>query len=147
MQTLIQPEASTRSRSRPLARSAWWPALVGALVPKCPMCVAAYLSALGAGASTADSAAPAIVRLGHLAVVLAVAILGARLLVRARRVRRYRGVAAFGVCALGLLVAEFAAPMLLWPRLVAVAGVAGSVVFAERANASGGECCARGAQA
>jgi hypothetical protein len=38
-----------------LARVAWLPALAGSLVPKCPMCVAAYSSAIGAGAS-ADGA-------------------------------------------------------------------------------------------
>jgi hypothetical protein len=137
MQTLIQPQAVMRERSsRPLARVTWLPAVAAVLVPKCPMCVAAYLSAIGAGASAASAAAPAIVRVGHLAVMLAVAMLGARLVARARRVRRYRGVAVFAVCAAALLVAEFVAPMLLWPRLLALTGVAVSVVRAERAAAA-----------
>lgn len=157
MQPLLRPQPATRARAArspqsarslgPLARVAWLPALAGALVPKCPMCVAAYLSAIGAGASAASAAAPAIVRAGHVAVILAVAVLGARLLVRARRARRYRGLAPFAVCAVALLAAEFAAPTLLWPRLLALAGVAVAVVLAERAAASRCACVARATSA
>jgi hypothetical protein len=124
----------------PVARVAWLPALAGALVPKCPMCVAAYFSAVGAGASLASAAAPAIVRAGHVAVILAVALLGARLLVRARRARRTRRLAPFALCAVALLAAALAAPALLWPRLLALAGLAVAVVRAERATAGAARC-------
>jgi hypothetical protein len=98
-----------------------WPALAGALMPKCPLCVAAWLSAAGAGA--AAGMAPVVVVAGRVAAVLAVVFLGVRLLGRARRTRRYRRLVPFAACALALLAATLAAPALLWPRLVALAGL------------------------
>jgi hypothetical protein len=133
MQPLLPQRRPTR-----LARVAWWPALAAALVPKCPMCVAAWLSAVGAGAGAASAAA--IVGVGQLALVLAVAGLGARLLVRTPPQRRYRALAPFAVCALALVAAGFVAPTSLWPRLLALAGVAVCVVRAERAAAPSRAC-------
>ena len=52
-------------------------ALTGALLPKCPLCVAAYLSAAGFGASAAHAVAPGIVGAGRMLVVLASGVLSA----------------------------------------------------------------------
>jgi hypothetical protein len=46
------------------------------LVPKCPLCVAAYLASLGIGAEAATSAAPLVRPLAWLLMALAVSALG-----------------------------------------------------------------------
>ena len=63
-----------------VARTARWmlgPGLLLALAPKCPLCLAAYLSVFGVGAGTAAAVAPwlrpiAITLLGVLAIATAV---------------------------------------------------------------------------
>ncbi len=49
-------------RSTLLTPVAFLPALVAALLPKCPVCVAVYLSAAGIGAGLANDAAPWVLR-------------------------------------------------------------------------------------
>jgi hypothetical protein len=75
---------------KPLARLSWWPALAGALVPKCPLCVAAYLSAAGVGAGVASAAAPSLIRASYTAAALGAVMLVRRLLAKARRTWRQR---------------------------------------------------------
>jgi hypothetical protein len=58
------------------------PLVAAALLPKCPMCLAAWLSALGAGASVAHGAAPLVIRLARVLLVAAVAWWSTRLLLR-----------------------------------------------------------------
>jgi hypothetical protein len=98
--------------------------LVGVLVPKCPVCIAVYLSAIGTGASAAHGAAPLIVHAGNALVVLALGILGMRVV----RARRASLIALFAISAGLLLALALAFPTLLWPRLVALAGVGVSVL-------------------
>ncbi|RKH09303.1 hypothetical protein D7V97_16880 [Corallococcus sp. CA053C] len=52
-------------------------ALTGVLLPKCPLCIAVYLSAAGLGASAAHAVAPAIIGAGRMLVALAVGVLSA----------------------------------------------------------------------
>jgi hypothetical protein len=70
---------------RPLARRAGWLAVVPGLAliaaPKCPLCLAAYLSLLGVGAGAASAAAPLFAPIG-VALVAATALVA---LVRWRR--------------------------------------------------------------
>ena len=66
-------------------------ALTGVLLPKCPLCVAAYLSAAGLGASVAPAVAPGVVGTAKVLVALALGVLSAWLGMRIRRgVASYR---------------------------------------------------------
>jgi hypothetical protein len=65
-------------------------ALAGLLLPKCPLCLAAWLSAAGAGASFARLAAPGLLRLAHGLAAGALFWLLARAVLRAGRVLRAR---------------------------------------------------------
>lgn len=110
-------------------RAALLPVLVGVLVPKCPVCIAIYLSAAGTGASIARGAAPLLVHAGNALVAIALVILGMRLV----RSRHYALLALFALSAGALLVLALAFPTLLWPRLAALSGVGISVLRAGRA--------------
>ncbi|WP_163991283.1 hypothetical protein [Pyxidicoccus caerfyrddinensis] len=98
------------------------------LVPKCPVCIAVYLSAIGTGASTARGAAPLVVHAGNALVALALIVLGLRVV----RARRYGLVALFAISAGALLALALAFPTPLWPRLIALAGVGVSVLRSRR---------------
>ncbi|WP_164012272.1 hypothetical protein [Pyxidicoccus trucidator] len=91
-------------RSTPLAGAALLPTLVAALLPKCPVCIAVYLSAFGLGASIAQDAAPWVLRAAN---GLAAAVLGLvlfRLGMRARRSRRYGPLAVWTLLSTGALL-------------------------------------------
>jgi hypothetical protein len=63
------------------------PALAALLVPKCPLCVAAYLSAAGFGAALARAVAPVVVRgarVAAIAVAIALALRAVTILRAAR---------------------------------------------------------------
>ena len=62
-------------------------ALVALLVPKCPLCVAAYLGAFGASAAVAHGAAPFVRPVALLAAAMALVALGIGAW-RARKTRR-----------------------------------------------------------
>ncbi|HKA87887.1 MAG TPA: hypothetical protein VKE22_09490, partial [Haliangiales bacterium] len=69
-------------------------ALAAVLIPKCPMCIAAYLSAAGVGAAFARAVAPVVVGAGRVCAGVAVAMLcvTAWRLLRRRKVQaRSRG--------------------------------------------------------
>jgi predicted membrane-bound spermidine synthase len=74
-------------RGRRRARLAWalapWLAL--AALPKCPLCIAAYLCAIGVGAGVAAPLAGAMLPLARLAAVLSLVALALYALRRARR--------------------------------------------------------------
>ena len=80
--TLKAPERTQRAQR---AASSVAVGLGLALVPKCPLCVALYLTSLGLSASTAAVAAPV---LSPLVILLCVAALGGLLLGWGRRARR-----------------------------------------------------------
>lgn len=86
MRTLHTPRSFAPGRASRIV--AFLLALAGALLPKCPLCVAAYLSAAGLGASAAQWVAPGIVGAGKVLVVLSFGIasgwLGRRMLRRWR---------------------------------------------------------------
>jgi hypothetical protein len=62
-------------------------ALAGLLLPKCPLCLAAYLSAAGVGVSFAQGAAPILLRVANGAVAAAIFWLAARAILRVRKTR------------------------------------------------------------
>lgn len=74
----MAPEACC-SRSRKRTLTAWFTLVPGALLallaPKCPFCLAAYLSLLGLGAGTAGVLAPMLRPFGIALVVVALATL------------------------------------------------------------------------
>jgi hypothetical protein len=82
--------------SRRRARLAWtlvpWIAL--AALPKCPLCIVAYLSAIGIGAGIAAPLASAALPVARVAAMLALAVVAVAV-VRAARRARHRGL---GVC-------------------------------------------------
>ncbi|MCY1018659.1 hypothetical protein [Pyxidicoccus sp. MSG2] len=127
MRTPIPRHGTEQTRaSQRIPRSALLPMLVGVLLPKCPVCIAVYLSAIGTGASTAQGAAPLLVHAGNALVVLALGVLGMRVM----RARRYGLIALFAISAGALLTLALAFPTLFWPRLVALTGVGISVLCA-----------------
>ena len=131
----MQPQPPLPGRSaRRLPRVAFLPALAGALVPKCPVCVAAWLSAFGAGASAAQGAAPLIVRVGNGLLALAVSGLGVCLVMRVSRSHRYGALALFALSAGALLALTLAAPMPAWARLVPLPGLVVAVLRADAAR-------------
>lgn len=74
-------------RGRRRARLAWavapWLAL--AALPKCPLCIAAYLCAIGVGAGVAAPLAGAMIPIARLAAVVSAVALALYALRRARR--------------------------------------------------------------
>ena len=80
----ITPGAGSRRR---LTVAALLSALLGVLVPKCPLCLAAYLTAAGAGVSVAQRAAPILLRVANGLAAAACAWLVARLALRVWRAR------------------------------------------------------------
>lgn len=81
---------SCTGRGRRRARLAWvvapWIAL--AALPKCPLCIVAYLSAIGIGAGVAAPLAGAMIPIAGVAAVVslaAIALWGAHAVRRARR--------------------------------------------------------------
>jgi hypothetical protein len=121
-------DVEPRRSSWRFSRAALLPVLVGVLVPKCPVCIAIYLSAAGTGASIARGAAPLVVHAGNALVAAALVGLGVRV-VKSRR----RGLLAlFALSAGALLVLALAFPTLLWPRLAALWVVGVSVLRAGR---------------
>jgi len=76
---------STPSQPRRFTLPALFTALAGLLFPKCPLCLAAYLSAAGAGASAAQVAAPFLLRAANALAAAAVAWLAARAAARLYR--------------------------------------------------------------
>ncbi|MFP2905925.1 hypothetical protein ACLESD_12875 [Pyxidicoccus sp. 3LFB2] len=91
-----------RSIWRSLA--AFLPALVAALLPKCPMCIAVYLSAAGIGASVAQGAAPWVLRVAYGVAFAVLGLLGFRLGMRAWRARRYGPFAVWALYSVALLM-------------------------------------------
>jgi hypothetical protein len=69
-----------------------WIAL--AALPKCPLCIVAYLSAIGLGAGVAAPLAGALLPIARAAAVLSVAVIALWAVHAVRRARR----AALGVC-------------------------------------------------
>jgi len=70
---------------------AFLPTLAVLVLPKCPMCIAAYLTAVGCGAAFADAVAPILlggVRLAAIGAVVAVAFWVSRYAFRALFVGR-----------------------------------------------------------
>jgi uncharacterized membrane protein YccC len=65
-------------------------ALAGLLVPKCPLCLAAYLSAAGVGVSFAQGAAPILLRVANGVVATALSWLAARVVLRMWKTRNWR---------------------------------------------------------
>lgn len=88
----MTPECCARRRPR-RSRLSWAvvPGLALLAVPKCPLCLAAYLSIVGLGAGTAAWLARLIHPLALAVAALAVAVVAARLvgLVRRRLVARH----------------------------------------------------------
>jgi hypothetical protein len=116
-----------------------WLPLGVALVPKCPMCVAAWLSAAGAGVGVTE-AAPWVLRLGQVLALLVLGGLALRLGRRAHHARRYRPLAGYLAAVLTLVALAWAVPSLLWLRLVALAAVGLAASAAERVAC--GRCAA-----
>jgi hypothetical protein len=117
-----------RAEPRRVKRIALLPLLVGVLVPKCPVCLAVYLSAIGTGASAAHGAAPLVVQAGNALVAIALVVLGLRVV----RSRRAGMIALFALSAAALLVLAWAFPLLLWPRLAALTGAGVSFLCTRR---------------
>ncbi|QSQ21871.1 hypothetical protein JY651_43115 [Pyxidicoccus parkwayensis] len=133
----------TRTESR-VKRTALLPLLLGVLVPKCPVCLAVYLSAIGTGASAARDAAPLVVQVGNVLVAIALGVL----IVRVVSARRPALIALFTLSSAALLVLAWAFPLLLWPRLVALAGVGIAVLRTQRVTREeAAHALARGRQA
>jgi hypothetical protein len=74
-------------RDIPLMRVALLPVLLAALIPKCPVCIAVYLSAAGIGMGFAQGAAPWVIRAANGAAAGVLALLCFRLLLRMWRKR------------------------------------------------------------
>lgn len=79
MRTPLTPRSSSAPPSRASRIVVALLALAGAFLPKCPLCVAAYLSAAGIGASAAHAMAPGVVGAGKVLVALALGVLSAQL--------------------------------------------------------------------
>ena len=71
-----------------IARVLCLPAVAAALIPKCPICVAAYLSVIGIGAGVGSTVAGTLVRASQVATPLVVALVGGGLLIHLGRVWR-----------------------------------------------------------
>ena len=61
------------------------PALGALLLPKCPLCLAAYLTAAGCGAAFAQGVAPIVLGGARLVVIAAAAALALRVVMLVRR--------------------------------------------------------------
>jgi hypothetical protein len=87
---------SCAARPRRRARLAWtlapWIAL--AALPKCPLCIVAYLSAIGIGAGIAAPLAGALIPIARVAAVVSVAAIALYAALAVRRARHR----ALGVC-------------------------------------------------
>jgi hypothetical protein len=135
----------TKPSARQIAqRSAILPALAAALIPKCPFCVAAYLSLLGMSSAAAGTIAP-VVRAGLLVIAwIAIALillpLG-RLALRSRDHAPLLVVTATACAALALSVAGAPLPL----RIAALLALLVAWLWAERRlrrAARSESCCA-----
>jgi hypothetical protein len=112
-------------------KSALIPALVAALVPKCPFCVAAYLSMIGVSAGAAGAIAPLLrvlfLVVATIAIGLALLPLG-KLALRTRNYAPLLGVTTVASAALALCVAG--APLLI--RILGLALLLVAWLWAER---------------
>ncbi len=79
---LPMPVAPPTGSVRRFTVAALLSALAGLLVPKCPLCLAAYLSAAGVGVSFAQGAAPILLRVANGVVATALSWLAARVVLR-----------------------------------------------------------------
>jgi hypothetical protein len=84
---LPMPVASPARSARRFTVAALLSALAGLLVPKCPLCLAAYLSAAGVGVSVAQGAAPILLRVANGVVATALSGLAARVVLRMWKTR------------------------------------------------------------
>ena len=128
------PRAPDRSR-RPLRLAGSLASATAlALLPKCPMCLVAYLSALGLGTGAA-SLAGALYPIAGLAAAALVGVLGVRLVRETRRSRRVLPALAVGAALAGVAIAFVTgAPGAV--RLAALAGLALALVWADRGAAA-----------
>jgi hypothetical protein len=92
----MAPDRCCCAAPRRRARLGWalapWIAL--AALPKCPLCIVAYLSAIGVGAGVAAPLAGALIPIARVAAVVALAAVAVAVVRMARRARHR----ALGVC-------------------------------------------------
>ncbi len=77
---------------------------MAALLPKCPVCVAVYLSAAGIGAGVAQDTAPWVIRATNGVAAAVLSFLGFRLVLRAWRSRHQRRLGVWALSVGSLLV-------------------------------------------
>jgi hypothetical protein len=131
--------AGARPAVRTPVRVAWGalvPGLAMAVLPKCPLCLAGYLSVLGLGAGTAGPWLRVLHPASLVVAAVALGVVVTRLARRARAARRYRPLVAVAFAA-GIAFALTLAPgAAVGARIAAIAGLAIALAWASEVPGS-----------